>query len=242
VNVYREHPIEWNGTTVARLWNWYAKTSPFNELYFARRFGDLILRESGLPLHQPFTVLDFGCGPGFLWDHLRALNARWRYVGADFSRDSTQQLAQRAANNANFAAAHHLERLPVPLANASIDAVFLVEVVEHVGDEHLDSILDDMARVLRPGGRLIITTPNDEDLAASTRLCPECGAIFHEWQHVRTWNAASLSAHASRFGFVPMRVRPHDFYARGPARMAFNTLRRWVTGVSRPHLLGVFAR
>jgi SAM-dependent methyltransferase len=240
--VFREHPIDWDDEQVARLWNWYSKTSPFRELYFARRFGDLILKASGLPLNQPLTLLDFGCGPGFLWDHVRALGGAWRYVGADFSRDSTQQLADRAKSDPRFIAAHHLQALPVPLADASVDAAFLVEVVEHVPDKYLDPILAEMARVLQPGGLLVITTPNDEDLAASKRLCPECGAIFHEWQHVRSWDAASLTAHVGRYPFRPVRVQPYDFFARNLARLAFNSLRRTVNGTARPHLLAVYAR
>ncbi|HEU0199645.1 MAG TPA: methyltransferase domain-containing protein [Burkholderiaceae bacterium] len=240
--MFREHPIEWDDAKVARLWNWYSRTSPYRDIYFAKRFGDLILRACTVPLRESLTVLDFGCGPGFLWDHIDQLNAAWRYIGADFSSDSTRQLNERAAGNPRFVAAHLLEQLPVPLAESSVDAVFLVEVVEHVDDRYLEPTLHEMRRVLKPGGKLVVTTPNAEDLAASTRLCPECGAIFHEWQHVRTWDAASLARYVARFGFTPLRVEPRDFFARNIARTAFNGLRRLVNGAAKPHLLGVFTR
>jgi SAM-dependent methyltransferase len=240
--VFHEHPITWDDATVARLWNWYARTSPFRDLYFAKRFGDLILRGSGIPLAQPLTVLDFGCGPGFLWDHLKAMGAQWSYVGADFSPDSTAQLAARAQGDARFGGVHALTALPVPRESATFDAAFLVEVVEHVGDEYLQPTLREMHRLLKPGGQLVISTPNREDLAQSMRLCPECGAIFHEWQHVRSWHADALVDYVVRFGFRPVRVVPADFFARGLHRMAFNALRRAVQGSAKPHLLGVFAR
>jgi SAM-dependent methyltransferase len=240
--MFIEHPIHWDDAKVARLWNWYARTSPFRDLYFARRFGDLILRWSGLPLRSPITMLDFGCGPGFLWDHLKNLRARWHYVGADFSTDSVSQLADKGRGDPRFGGAHHLSRLPMPLADASVDAAFLVEVVEHVDDVYLKPILQEVRRVLKPGGRLVISTPNREDLSQSMRLCPECGAIFHEWQHVRSWHADSLTDYVRGFGFAPLRVTPVDFFARGLHRAVFNTLRRAVNGTPKPHLLGVFAR
>ena len=240
--VFTEHPIKWNDAEVARLWNWYSRTSPYREMYFAKRFGATILRACTVRLNEPLTILDFGCGPGFLWDHIRQSGAAWRYIGADFSPDSTRQLAERARGDPQFVAAHFLERLPLPLPEASVDAVFLVEVVEHVDDNYLEPILREMQRVLRPGGRLVVTTPNAEDLGAAMRLCPECGAIFHEWQHVRTWDAATLTAYAKRFGFAPLRVQPYDFYAVNLARLLFNALRRWVNGAAKPHLLGVFTR
>ena len=240
--MFVEHPIAWDDAQVARLWDWYSRTSPFRDIYFAKRFGARILRASGLPLANGLTVLDFGCGPGFLWDHIRQTGAAWRYIGADFSSDSTSQLAARAASDPRFVAAHYLQQLPVPLPDASVDAAFLIEVVEHVTDHYLEPILREMRRLLKPGGRLVITTPNAEDLAASTRLCPECGAVFHEWQHVRTWDADSLSAYVARFEFAPARVEARDFFATSMARAAFNGLRRWVNGTAKPHLLGVFTR
>ena len=240
--MFHEHPIQWNDATVARLWNWYARTNPFRDLYFAKRFGDLILRGSRLPLDQPLDVLDFGCGPGFLWDHIKSLGARWTYVGADFSTDSTSQLAARASGDPQFGGVDALTALPVPRDAGRFDAAFLVEVVEHVDDNYLEPTLREMHRLLKPGGHLVVSTPNREDLSQSMRLCPECGAIFHEWQHVRSWHADSLTDYVGRFGFKPVRVAPVDFFARGLHRMAFNALRRRLRGASKPHLLGVFTR
>jgi SAM-dependent methyltransferase len=240
--LFREHPIEWNDATVARLWNWYARTLPFKDQYFAKRFGAQILRLSGLPRSAPLTVLDFGCGPGFLYDHVRANGATWTYIGADFSPDSARQLAERAGADPQFGGAHHLTGLPTPLQTGALDAAFLVEVVEHVKDDYLVPTLQEMHRLLKPGGQLVISTPNREDLAASTRLCPECGAIFHEWQHVRTWDAATLGDYLQQHGFVTERIGAHDFFGSTPLRAAFYAAKRAIKGSERPHLLGVFRR
>lgn len=240
--LFHEHPIQWDGATVGRLWNWYARTAPYKDLYFAKRFGDSILRACGLPLTRPLTVLDFGCGPGYLYDHVRGCGAGWTYVGADFSIESAQQLNARAAGDPRFGGAHHLTALPVPLPDASLDAAFLVEVVEHVEDGYLIPTLREMHRLLKPGGSLVVSTPNRENLAASMKLCPECGAIFHEWQHVRVWDEVSLTDYVQRLGFTPHQVKAHDFFGRDPLRAAFYALRRAIKDEPKPHLLGVFRR
>jgi SAM-dependent methyltransferase len=46
----------------------------------------------------------------------------------------------------------------LPLATGSVDVVILSEVIEHVVDT--DSAIDEIHRVLRPGGRLLLSTPN----------------------------------------------------------------------------------
>lgn len=238
----KEHDIEWNRETVGRLWNWYSRTSPYKDLYFAKRFGDKILKTSGLPLNQPLRVLDFGCGPGHLWHHLVRMSAAWTYVGLDSSSDSVAQLRAEAGSDPDFGGAYCIDELPCDQGTASFDAAFLVEVVEHLDDQHLDPVLNELARLIRAGGHLVVSTPNREDLDASTKLCPECGAIFHEWQHVRVWDEAVLTRHVGRFGFSPVRVGTYDFLANGPHGALAHSLARMLSGKPRPHLLGVYRR
>ena len=74
------------------------------------------------------------------------------------------------------------------------------------------------------------------------RLSPECGAIFHEWQHVRNWHKESLRDYLGRFDFRPIAVKPVDFSARGLHRALFSALLRAAKGTPKPHLIGVFQR
>jgi ubiquinone/menaquinone biosynthesis C-methylase UbiE len=46
----------------------------------------------------------------------------------------------------------------MPYAGESFDAITLTDVLEHVADEQ--AALDEMFRILKPSGRLIITTPH----------------------------------------------------------------------------------
>src|SRR6185437_14061614 len=51
------------------------------------------------------------------------------------------------------------------------------------------------------GGRLIISTPNREDMVASTMVSPECGVVYHRWQHVRAFDRDSFGALLTEHGF-----------------------------------------
>lgn len=236
------HRIQWDPEKVARLWDFYARHAAYSQAYFSKVLGGTLLRRIPLPLGEPLRVLDFGCGPGYLFDHLVRLDARWRYTGLDFSADSISALRSRHGGSPLLAGTEQVAALPSALAAESFDAALMVEVVEHLDEAELNGALDEMRRLLRPGGTLIITTPNEEDLAASERLCPECGAIFHVWQHVRSWSEPSLTAALASFGFTPVWTLRDDLHHSGfkgwVKRLAFHLFRRR----NKPHLLMAFRR
>lgn len=53
-----------------------------------------------------------------------------------------------------------LETQKIPFDDNSFDAVLFTEVLEHVGITHPHAIIDEMVRVLKPGGVIIFSTPN----------------------------------------------------------------------------------
>lgn len=243
-----EHEIEWDGEKVYRLWNYYSRTPPFSDVYFSKMFGREILKYCELRLDEPLEVLDFGCGPGFIWEHLARLGSRWQYTGVDFSSSSVREVVRKASGVGCFKGAHHVSSLPVDLPDAHFDVVLLFEVVEHLSDIHLNDALAEVARLLKCGGVVAITTPNDENLSISKKFCPECGAIFHEWQHVRSWNVESLSGYMRERGFALRMVKTLDFSAEklnviGLLRKARGVVRRMIDGVQRdPHMIAVFEK
>lgn len=243
-----EHEIEWDDDKVSRLWDYYSRTPPYSEIYFSKIFGRQILRQSGLPLKRELDVLDFGCGPGFLWQHIKQLGARWHYTGLDFSSDSLDQTTIENVENNKFAGLHKIKSLPSDLDESSFDAVLLIEVIEHLSDEHLNATIKEIFRLLRQGGVVVISTPNEEELSLSKKMCPECGAIFHEFQHVRNWSGESLQKYLLKHGFRMRKINTLDFNAKGKSlRSLFarlkRVIKRWLFGVKgNPHMLAVFQK
>jgi SAM-dependent methyltransferase len=93
----------------------------------------------------------------------------------------------------------YIESLPWP--DDTFDGVVASEVFEHLDDGAFAQGLREIKRVLKRGGRLVCTTPADEDLIASTVVCPHCGMGFHRWGHQRSFSMASLGGALQAAGF-----------------------------------------
>jgi SAM-dependent methyltransferase len=104
-----------------------------------------------LRLTDGARVLDLGCAFGF---GTRLLARRYRAFGHDLSAGYVER-ARRSVPEATFTIgpAHS-----VPYPDEFFDGVLLLDVLEHVPDERV--VIDEIGRVLRPGGRLIVSVPN----------------------------------------------------------------------------------
>jgi SAM-dependent methyltransferase len=245
---FHEHQIEWDDEKISRLWDYYSRTPPYCDVYFSKVYGRHMLRRSGLPLFEQLNVLDFGCGPGFIWEHLNEIGSSWKYTALDFSSDSIEKVSAKGQGHKNFVSAQLVASLPTSFPAMHFDAVLLFEVVEHLNDEHLNGTLNEINRLLKNGGVLVITTPNEEDLMKSKRFCPDCGAIFHEWQHVRSWSVSSLTSVAHSHGFVLRTANALDFNTqaltvRGLANRFMRLARKLIANKKgTPHLIAVYQK
>jgi SAM-dependent methyltransferase len=103
-------------------------------------------------------LLDVGCGNGaFL---LRMQTLGWRGVGVDFDA-----AAIRVARDAHRLEAYCGRLDDVPLRDGSFDVITMAHVIEHVPDPK--RTFEQCARLLKPGGRLVVVTPNGIGLGHS---------------------------------------------------------------------------
>jgi SAM-dependent methyltransferase len=113
-------------------------------------YEEQILPLAGRLLAGARRVLDLGCGEGQIARLVARSGGAERVVGVDTSSAQLAEAARRAGGPA-------YARAPagaLPLAPGSFDAVVTCLVLEHLPD--LDGALDEVARVLRPGGRFVI--------------------------------------------------------------------------------------
>jgi 2-polyprenyl-6-hydroxyphenyl methylase/3-demethylubiquinone-9 3-methyltransferase len=156
----------------------------------------LLLREAG----AGERVLDLGCGAG-------RFVAALREAGADpVGVEIAEAALERARANAPGA---DLRRLAddgsLPLEHASVDLVWCSEVLEHVADTaHL---LLEVRRVLRPGGRLLVTVPYHGRVKAALIALARFEAHFDPLgQHLRFYTRRSLAATLDHAGFDDVSV------------------------------------
>ncbi|MBF0109865.1 MAG: class I SAM-dependent methyltransferase [Magnetococcales bacterium] len=192
-------PMEWTEERVGRYWDYCQQ---FPETYFTYDHGVGIVDLLGKDLNKNEDMLDYGAGRGFLTKALLA--AGYRVTAADFSRASVVSLAATFSGEPNFGGALTLEEILDQ--GKSFSTILMTEVIEHLDDERLEDTFNIIGKILKPGGLLIISTPNDENLQDRTIYCPCCNQTFHRWQHLRCWDRFTLGGWLEKKGFVVRRV------------------------------------
>lgn len=154
-----------------------------------------------------------------------------------------KKVIEKAKGHENFSGAKHVSSLPAELPESHFDVVLLFEVAEHLNDTYLDGTLVEVARLLKKGGVVVISTPNKEDLSKSQKFCPECGAIFHEFQHVRSWCVSNLTDRLRQHGFNLRMAKTLDFTTHGLFRKVKRAaLRLLKKDPGKPHMVAVFQK
>jgi ubiquinone/menaquinone biosynthesis C-methylase UbiE len=123
---------------------WRADTTDRN---YSELFAAILER-----IPEGARVLDVGCGVGRLSRRLRD-ERRARVTGLDFSRWACEQLAKDGFETM-------VSTLPtIPFPDGAFDAAVATEVLEHL--DRPAATIREMARVVRPGGTLICSVPDN---------------------------------------------------------------------------------
>lgn len=101
------------------------------------------------------AILDLGCGDGRHLDLFRRHFPTAGWIGADVAE--SPEVATRKRRDGHFLA---FDGVNIPLRTDAVDLVFSNQVFEHV--RHPDALLQEVARVLRPGGLLLGSTSQFE--------------------------------------------------------------------------------
>lgn len=117
-------------------------------------------------------LLDLGCGPG--WLHPRLVQHCQQFSAADLSAGMLAKAAQLQLAGCYLQA----DAQQLPLADASVDKVFSSLMLQWCADP--GAVFKEIARILTPGGRLVLTTLVDGTLAELKQAFAE----LDQHQHV----------------------------------------------------------
>lgn len=192
--------------------------SSFNERHFAQRAFER--RESRLSkalatfesLPRRGRLLDVAAGSGLAAEELSRQG--WTVTALEISAELCEQLRDRGVPDVRR---HNLAAGPLPFADGSFEGIFAGEIIEHLVDT--SAFVGELARVLAPGGVVVITTPNLASFENRLRLLlgryprwlewelPTSRARpYHDQGHVRGYTVPTLRSQLVEHGFVVERV------------------------------------
>ena len=108
-----------------------------------------------MPKQDGLKVLDAGCGEGHLLKRLHNKSSNNSYYGIDLTQEALDKAVERCPNM-NFIKA---DLSKIDFEDNTFDFITCTETLEHV-DDYKD-VLAEFKRILKPGGLLVITFPNE---------------------------------------------------------------------------------
>jgi len=102
----------------------------------------------------PLRIVDVGCGDGSATYLVKELDTRNTVIGVDWSATALDRARARGL----LVIQGGVDASGLPLPDSCADIVIMSELIEHLVDT--DAAVDEARRVLRPGGALLLSTPN----------------------------------------------------------------------------------
>ena len=174
---------------------------------------DLHLIGDHLP--KDTRLLEVGCIPPILTAALK--QAGWDVRGVDIAPERFSQCIKALDLRVLKC---DIERDPLPMGDDSVDAVLFNEIFEHLRINPIFT-LSEVHRVLRPGGALLLSTPNLRSLGGirnfliHERAFSCCSDLYTEYDklaklghmgHVREYTVLEVSDFLTKLGFTPEKV------------------------------------
>lgn len=166
-------------------------------------FAHLSIYDYVRPAAVGKRVLDVGCGTGYGSEYLKKMGAA-QVVGLERDADLIDHL-RRTIDGVEFLRCDlDKDRFPVPAA--AYDVVFCSNVLEHVA--YVDPVMAEFARVIAPGGTLVVAVPPIIDAAG---LAANASNIFHITNlPVASWRA-KLERHFEEVTEISHQFSHPDF-------------------------------
>ena len=190
-----------------------------------------------LPNVSGLRVVDVGCGMGTFTFEAAARGARFA-LGLDLAATGIAAAARIAredqVGDCSFLLA---DAAVLPVRSASADAAIAADFTEHLDDDTLRRVLNELARIVKSNGVLVIYTPEASHLFE--RLRDRGILLEQEPSHIGIRSADELARFAEAAGFVVERIAYLPSHLPG-WNLLERALARWVPLLRRR--IGLVAR
>ena len=156
-----------------------------------------------LPAHPKGHLLELGCGSGKVLQRMQQMG--WQVEGVDFDPSAVEN-ARSKGLQVHFGT---LEAQNYP--NDHFDMIFMSHLIEHVHDP-LGLLIEDL-RILKPGGKLIVVTPNNASLGHT--FFKEAWRGLEVPRHLYLFTLKALQELTEKAGFQVKQVKITVRNARG---------------------------
>ena len=130
----------------------YNSSNPFVRFVHRNRLKSIVAL---LPDAKGLKILDAGCGEGHLIEVMHEKRPDNDYYGFDVTEVAVESAKERCP----YAKIQQGDIAAMPVPDGSFDVITCTEVLEHIID--YESVVMELKRVLKPGGCLILTFPNE---------------------------------------------------------------------------------
>ena len=168
----------------AETYDYFKETKNPIEREEHNRLHQYILSE--IPANASW-ILDTGCGGGWLAKALK--NRNKQVISMDISDINPIKATKTTPYPTHFGLVADVYELPI--RENSIDCIVASEIIEHVSDPK--RFLYALFTALKPGGKIIVTTPYNEHIMES--LCIHCNHLTPHNAHLHSFTETSIQKH-----------------------------------------------
>ncbi len=167
----------------AEVYNYFKEEENIVTKNEIRRLHETII--NAVP-QKALLILDVGCGNAWLAKHFLRKNKK--VISMDISIVNPVKALKENPDENHAALVADVFHLPIK--NNTIDCIVAAEIMEHVHDPAL--FIDNLVEKLKPGGKLIITTPYNEKI--EYYLCVHCNLPTPKNAHLHSFNKQNIKA------------------------------------------------
>ena len=155
-----------------------------------RRKIDFILNKIEPYLKEECKICEIGIGDGYLLDKLYEL--KMDCTGIDISEYLVTYHKNKVLEQNKKIELIHANIVDLTFKISLFNAVFCIDILEHLTEDDYLQSLKNIYAMLKPGGIFVGSFPYMENLDKSMMKCPKCGHEFHRVGHKQIFDSEKI--------------------------------------------------